>query len=353
MGKSELYVILGAGVIGLTIALELKQRCPSADIIIVAQHLPGDRSKYYASPWAGANWMPMAKDSGPEEEREAVTYRRFAQMVREGSHDAGIYAMDIRAIFDQTKDKAGLLSTGTDRIWYDSLVPGGLRDLPDATLPKDACFGFDMSTFVIDTQRYLAWLQVSALQKGIDIRRGYYESLTGLFGALPGAKAYFNCTGIGAKRLGDVQDSSVYPQRGQILLVESPKEPIGRMYLRASARQGIEPTYVFPRGDRGGVILGGCRQPDNWDGEVDPELAEDIKRRCCALCPELGKPEDLKIIQQGVGLRPARKDGARVERELIAGANVVHAYGVAGAGYQCSWGLAKDSVDLVQNWSRL
>jgi hypothetical protein len=40
-----------------------------------------------------------------------------------------------------------------------------------------------------------------------------------------------------------------------------------------------------------------------WDGEVNLDFAEDIKRRCCALCPELGKPEDLKVLKHGVGLR--------------------------------------------------
>lgn len=138
---------------------------------------------------------------------------------------------------------------------------------------------------------------------GVDIRRGHYRSLVELFTDFPDAIAYFNCTGIGAKHLGNVTDPLVYPQRGQTLLVEGPKKPIGRMYLRAGARQDGETTYVFPRGGHGGVILGGCRQADNWDGEVDPDLANEIKKKCCELCPELGKPEDLKVLQQGVGLR--------------------------------------------------
>jgi hypothetical protein len=42
---------------------------------------------------------------------------------------------------------------------------------------------------------------------------------------------------------------------------------------------------------------------NSWDGKVDLKFAEDIKRRCCTLVPELGRPEDLKVIQHGVGLR--------------------------------------------------
>lgn len=51
------YVVLGAGVIGLTTALELKDRYPESKVIVVAKFMPGEKSIEYASPWAGANWM--------------------------------------------------------------------------------------------------------------------------------------------------------------------------------------------------------------------------------------------------------------------------------------------------------
>jgi D-amino-acid oxidase len=38
------FIILGAGVIGLTTALELSSRYPSSKITILAKHVPGDRS---------------------------------------------------------------------------------------------------------------------------------------------------------------------------------------------------------------------------------------------------------------------------------------------------------------------
>lgn len=59
----------------------------------------------------------------------------------------------------------------------------------------------------------------------------------------------------------------------------------------------------MPRGDYGGVILGGCRLDGVWDGTLDLEIVKGIKERCCALCPDLGPPEKLNIISHGVGLR--------------------------------------------------
>jgi hypothetical protein len=87
------------------------------------------------------------------------------------------------------------------------------------------------------------------------------------------------------------------------MLVENPKIPMSRMYFRSPQRVNKDTTYVFPRNPGGGIILGGCRFDNEWNGEVDLDFAEDIKKRCCALAPELGKPEDLKVISHSVGLR--------------------------------------------------
>lgn len=46
-----------AGVSGLTSAL-LLSRDKRNNITIVAKHMPGDYDIEYASPWAGANYLP-------------------------------------------------------------------------------------------------------------------------------------------------------------------------------------------------------------------------------------------------------------------------------------------------------
>jgi D-amino-acid oxidase len=79
-------------------------------------------------------------------------------------------------------------------------------------------------------------------------------------------------------------------------------------------------------------------------------------KRAIALCPQLvpeGKGiEALDIVRHGVGLRPMRKDGIRVEREVIKGPDgrsvpVVHNYGHAGYGYQTAFGCSEAVVRLV------
>ncbi|KAG9590657.1 putative D-amino acid oxidase, partial [Aureobasidium melanogenum] len=345
------YIILGAGVIGLTTALELRSRYPDSTITIIARFLPGDRDATYTSPWAGANWLSVATDNGRQESWDRITYLKFQHLAKRFA-EVGVYDMPITAIYDSVIEEAGVLSQGTNKIWYEELV-GGVRMLERDELPQGAKFGCDLKTFVVDTQVYLPWLQGEVKRQGIEIRRGMFDSIDELFTAFPSATAYFNCTGLGAYSLKGIEDKSVYPTRGQIMLVESPKTPMTRMYFRSPQRVNKDTTYVFPRGPHNGVVLGGVRLDNDWSGDVDLEFAEDIKRRCCALAPELGKPEDLKVIYHGVGLRPSRKGGARLEREKFDEHLVIHNYGAGGAGYQASWGMAKEAVDLLQKSSRL
>lgn len=59
-------------------------------------------------------------------------------------------------------------------------------------------------------------------------------------------------------------------------------------------------------------------------------------KRALEICPQLVKPgqgvEGLSVIRHGVGLRPSRKAGPRIEGEVIDGVNVVHNYGAGGYG---------------------
>jgi D-amino-acid oxidase len=72
--------------------------------------------------------------------------------------------------------------------------------------------------------------------------------------------------------------------------------------------------------------------------------------RAVKVCPELtgGKGlEGLSIIRHGVGLRPYRSGGVRLEKEKLEGGWVVHNYGHAGSGYQVSYACSAVVVKLV------
>jgi D-amino-acid oxidase len=75
-------------------------------------------------------------------------------------------------------------------------------------------------------------------------------------------------------------------------------------------------------------------------------------KRCVEICPALtagGGIEKLDIIRHGVGLRPFRREGVRIETEQIDDVSVVHNYGHGGFGYQQSWATAAEAAKLVQD----
>jgi len=146
-----------------------------------------------------------------------------------------------------------------------------------------------------------------------------------------------NCTGVWARQVAD--DPSVFPIRGQTVVVDAPDVQQGYMNDHSF-------TYLFPRQD--GVLIGGVAQPNNWDVEIDGNLTIDIVARCSQIEPSIA---DAPILHQFVGLRPGRNQ-VRLEAEKIGeSSTVIHNYGHAGVGYTLSWGCAQEVVSLAQSFS--
>lgn len=143
-------------------------------------------------------------------------------------------------------------------------------------------------------------------------------------------------------------DNNLIATRGQIVLVRN--DP-GIMLTVSGTDDGHdEICYIMKRAAGGGTVLGGTYQKGNWDPKPCPEQALRIMKRAVELCPELtqGKGiEALDVIRHGVGLRPLRTAGARIEKEKIDGNWVVHNYGHGGWGYQASYGCAEEATELV------
>lgn len=76
-------------------------------------------------------------------------------------------------------------------------------------------------------------------------------------------------------------------------------------------------------------------------------------KRAIAEQPKLVSPgqgiEGLDIIRHGVGLRPLRDGGPRIEADKVDGVSLVHNYGHGGFGYQTSFGCAQVAVGLVND----
>ena len=189
------------------------------------------------------------------------------------------------------------------------------------------------------------------MKAGVIVKRGILSHISeaASFDTSGHADVVVNCTGLLAAKLGGVMDSNVYPGRGQIVLVRT--EPGVMLTVSGTDDGSEEATYIMQRAVGGGTILGGCLQHGSWESQPDPNLAQRIMQRSVDLCPSLapktGKVTELSVIRHGVGLRPMRTGGPRVEKEKIDGSWVVHSYGHAGYGYQSGWGSAWEAEKLV------
>jgi D-amino-acid oxidase len=206
----------------------------------------------------------------------------------------------------------------------------------------------------INTAIYLPYLLGQAVKNGVVFKRGilsHISEASSLHHSGQPASIVINCTGLLASKLGGVMDTNVYPGRGQIVLVRN--EPGVMVTVSGTDDGDEEATYIMQRAVGGGTILGGCLQHGSWESQPDPNLAQRIMQRsidlCPALAPQTGKVTELSVIRHGVGLRPMRKGGPRVEKEKIGGTWVVHQYGHAGYGYQSSFGSAWEAESLVQD----
>ena len=228
--------------------------------------------------------------------------------------------------------------------------------MPTESLDGSISSATAFTSVCINTAIYLPWLVSQCLANGVQFRRAVLSHILDATKSTTGAPQVdlvLNCTGLGAAKLGGVADAKVVPARGQIVLVRNEDTGGGRMMSFSGTDDGEdEACYIMTRAAGGGTVLGGCYQKGNWESQPDPNLAVRIMERAVAACPSLtgGKGiEALDVVRHGVGLRPVREGGNRVEKEKIRGTWVVHNYGAGGAGYQSSYGSATAAVRLVED----
>ncbi|KYK54287.1 D-amino-acid oxidase [Drechmeria coniospora] len=342
-----------AGVAGLTTAFLLSKNTRYS-IVVVAKHMPGDYDIEYASPWAGANYMPVSLRGTAAADWDRNTWGPL-QHLAQHHPEAGVHFQECE-IHSRSKDAGSTTADWFAELvspnpWFKDLVPN-FRPLPKEQLGPDVDFANVFTSVCINTAIYLPWLVSRCLENGVVFKRVVLDHIAGA--AAPGihpasrVDLVVNCTGLMASTLGGVEDKTVVPARGQIVLV---RNEAGKMMDISGTDDGDEEAcYIMTRAAGGGTILGGSYQKGNWESQVDPNLAVRIMKRAVELCPQLtdGRGiEHLDVVRHGVGLRPVREGGARVEADRIEGVPVVHNYGHGGAGYQSSYGCAQHAARLV------
>ena len=297
-------VVVGAGVVGLTTAVRLREA--GIDANVVARDGPLDTT----SAVAAALWYPYR--ALPAERVTAWSAQTYSGLV---------------ALADVPGSGVRMLA-GTERLAPDAPDPWWREAVPSLERTRE---GLRFVAPVVDMSLHLPWLAGRLRALGGTLERREVASLDDLE-----ADAVVNCAGLGARELAG--DDSLVAVRGQVLRVAAPE--VREWLLDQSDPQRL--VYVVPRVND--VVLGGTADEGAEDQTPDLATTEAIRARCAALIPAL---RDAPVVDVAVGLRPARP-AVRLEAE----GRVVHCYGHGGAGVTLAWGCAGEVAALLGSGGR-
>lgn len=347
--KKLLITNLRSGIIGLYTAYELLEAGVSGgDIKITAQFLPGDESINFTSPYAGGNFSCITGNDQDTLQFDKVTYSNLGKIQKKlGGAECGLDRMPSTEYWDSAPPKQKIESL---KSYLD-----GYQEVSPSELPLGVSFGIKFLTWNFNCPKFLLSMQKYLAGQGVQFERRKLSHISQGFSS--GVKFVFNCTGIGARSIGGVEDTKVYPTRGQVLVVKAPH--INENVMRWGDDYA---TYIIKRPySNDHLVLGGFLQKDDWTPDTIKEQNVDILQRTTTLLPKIleknpsgQKIENLEVVRAAAGLRPSRHGGVRIEKEPIdEGKVVIHNYGASGYGYQAGFGMVKKAIGMVLNKSKL
>jgi glycine oxidase len=315
-------IVIGAGVAGLTSALELAERGFSVEVVERGRAL-GEGS---CSWMAGGMLAPWCERATTEREvaewgAPAIAWwaERFPETVRQGS----LVVAQPRDLPDLTR-----FAQRTER--FDWLDAGRISELePDlGGRFRRALFFPDEAH--LDPRRALAALAKGLQDRGVALRFGVE-----LAPQDARADIVVDCRGLAARdALPDLRGV-----RGEMVVVRAPDVSLQRPVRMLHPRI---PLYVVPRGN-GLFMIGATMIESERRGPVSVRSAVELLNSVYALHPAFGEAE---IVELGADLRPAFPDNLP---DVRRSGHVLHANGLFRHGFLLAPALARRTAEAVQS----
>ncbi|KAF9873366.1 d-amino acid oxidase [Colletotrichum karsti] len=337
--ENDPIVIVGAGVIGLDIALVLARRGLGRQTTVIAEHFPGDTSVNYTSPWAGANFSAISGSDKNALRWDRLGYSHLTQLASSVGQESFVRRTPSIEYWDE--------AVSEDKIKSMSEYLEDFKVIPESELPSGVLFGVSFTTVTVNAPKHIEYLfRLLKEEYGVQFVKKKLSSIQAAYSSA--TQVVFNCTGNAARFLSGVEDAKCYPTRGQIVLAKAPQVNTNVM------RHGKDyETYIIPRPwSNGNVILGGYMQKGVSTSDTFAHETESIMTRTTALSSELRQSAP-DVLASFSGLRPSREGGARVERTEISvdggERTLVHDYGASGTGFQAGYGMALEAVESAED----
>ena len=289
-------IIIGAGIIGLSLAIELRKSGRS--VLLVEKGEPGREAS-----WAAGG---MLADFGLEIP---------APLQALATASAGMYPEFVHELEDESRLKIDLRSEGTvlflDSIQDDSLLqshplPAPLEKLEPA-LRTPAHPPLFLKERSVDPRHLTSAAIAAARHRGVDFSSGdrvlALEIRDGKTDGVRTNKTRFaaaivvNCAGAWAGQIGP-HAFPTRPVKGQMLCVALPRKNLVTHVVRTPD------VYLIPRSD-GRLLIGATQEEAGFDKQTVPETLQKLRKAALHLIPKLA---DAQILEAWAGLRPGTPD---------------------------------------------
>ncbi len=306
--KSWDAIIIGAGIIGLSLAIELHKRGLHA--LVVEKGEPGREAS-----WAAGGMLADFPQEMPTRlaDLAAASARMYPELVRE-LEDESRTKIDLR-------DQGTLLFVNPETSLGDGAVrsPGlacayplaaPLADLEPALSALSAQrFGARfLQERSVDPRHLTAAAIAAAKHRGIDFSSGNpvlsVELASGKAAGVRTSKTQFaagiivNCAGAWAGQIAPYE-LPTRPVKGQMLCVAMPRKELVRHVIRTPD------VYLIPRSD-GRMLVGATQEEAGFDKRTVPETIQKLRQSALDLVPQLA---DARFLEDWAGLRPGTPDG--------------------------------------------
>lgn len=281
-------IISGAGIIGVSLALELRER--GASVLVLDRGEPGRESS------SAAAGMLAATDPETPEKLQPLTYmsaRLYPQFVEK------LECLSSRRT-DFRRGAIALLSNTPVPPEHRLLSSAELKELEPALNPGKLVAAIVESENSVDPDLLMQAALGAARAAGIELRsqtavrqmRSSGSQIEVLAGAdrFP-AFAAVNCQGAWS-------GAPVRPRKGQMLYLQ-PQEP--GLLERVLRTPGV---YLVPRSS-GKVLVGATVEDVGFDKTVEPEVIRDLHQAAVKFIPQLASAP---VISSWAGLRPGTPD---------------------------------------------